>query len=166
MSTKVQRQQAISRLVGQRAVTSQPQLIELLAEEGIAATQATVSRDLETLGAVKVRVAGGESVYAIPEYEPDRRAPVDQLRRVMGEWVAEVRHSGNMVVLRTPPGCAHVVASAIDRSGMAGVLGTIAGDDTLLVVAEERIGQRRFDGAELAKRLRDLAGLAAGQVRR
>ncbi len=166
MSTKVQRQQAISRLVGQHAVTSQPQLIELLAEEGIAATQATVSRDLETLGAVKVRVAGGESVYAIPEYEPDRRAPVDQLRRVMGEWVAEVRHSGNMVVLRTPPGCAHVVASAIDRSAMAGVLGTIAGDDTLLVVAEEQIGQRRFGGAELAKRLRDLAGLAAGQVRR
>ena len=63
-------------------MTSQPQLVELLAADGIDATQATVSRDLEDLGAVKVRVPAGESVYAIPEYEPDRIAPEDQLRRV------------------------------------------------------------------------------------
>ena len=69
---------------------------------------------------MKVRVPAGESVYAIPEYEPDRIAPEDQLRRVMAEWVAEVAHSGPLVVLRTPPGCAHVVASALDRSGLAG----------------------------------------------
>lgn len=155
MSSKVQRQQAIARLVTKHAVTNQPQLVELLASEGIHATQATVSRDLEDLGAVKVRVPGGETVYAIPEYEPARIAPEDQLRRVMGEWVAEVRSSGQLIVLRTPPGCAHVVASALDRSGMEGLLGTVAGDDTLLCVADEVVG-----GPRLADRLRDLAGLS------
>ncbi|MEY4338793.1 MAG: arginine repressor [Actinomycetota bacterium] len=154
MSSKVQRQQAITRLIAKHAVTNQPQLVDLLADDGITATQATVSRDLEDLGAVKVRVPGGDTVYAIPEYEPARLAPEDQLRRVMGEWVAEVRHSGNLVVLRTPPGCAHVVASALDRSAMKGLLGTVAGDDTLLCVADEETG-----GAGMAEHLRDLAGL-------
>ncbi len=155
MSSKVQRQQTISKLVMKHAVTNQPQLVDLLAVEGIAATQATVSRDLEDLGAVKVRVPGGETVYAIPEFEPARLAPEDQLRRVLGEWVAEVKRSGNLVILRTPPGCAHVVASALDRSGMDGLMGTVAGDDTLLCVAEESMG-----GEALAARLRDVAGLS------
>jgi len=154
VTTKVQRQQVIARLVGRHPVTSQPQLVDLLGEEGIVATQATVSRDLEDLGAVKVRVPGGETVYAIPEYEPARVAPEDHLRRVMGEWVAEVRSSTNLVVVRTPPGCAHVVASALDRSSLPGLLGTVAGDDTLFCVADEDLG-----GAGLAERLRDLAGL-------
>ncbi len=153
--SKVQRQQSILRLISKQAVANQPQLVELLAGDGIAATQATVSRDLEDLGAVKVRVPGGETVYAIPEYEPDRLAPQDQLRRVMGEWVAEVKRSGDIVVLRTPPGCAHVVASALDRSGLEGILGTVAGDDTLLCVAEEAMG-----GKALESTLRDLAGLS------
>jgi transcriptional regulator of arginine metabolism len=155
MSSKVQRQQSIAKLIGARGVSNQPQLVDLLAEMGIAATQATVSRDLEDLGAVKVRVPGGDTVYAIPEYEPARIAPEDQLRRVMGEWVAEVKRSANLVILRTPPGCAHVVASALDRSGLAGLLGTVAGDDTLLCVADEDSG-----GAALADRLRDLAGIS------
>jgi len=154
MTTKVQRQQTIAKLIGRNPVTSQPQLVDLLAVEGIVATQTTVSRDLEDLGAVKVRVPGGETVYAIPEYEPARLAPEDHLRRVMGEWVAEVRSSGNLVVLRTPPGCAHVVASALDRSNLPGILGTVAGDDTLMCVAEEVLG-----GGALAETLRDLAGL-------
>jgi transcriptional regulator of arginine metabolism len=113
-------QTTISRLIGEHEVTSQPQLIELLAEHGIEATQATVSRDLDDIGAVKVRVPSGNTVYAIPEFAPDRLAPLDQLRRVMGEWVAEVACSGNIVMLRTPPGCAHVVASALDRSRVDG----------------------------------------------
>jgi len=156
MTTKVQRQQTISRLIGRHPVTSQPQLLELLSAEGISATQATVSRDLEDLGAVKVRVPGGDTVYAIPEFEPNRIAPEDQLRRVMGEWVAEVRHAHHNVIIRTPPGCAHVVASALDRSGINGVLGTVAGDDTLLVIADETT-----TGAKLAAKLRDLAGVDA-----
>lgn len=154
MTTKVQRQQTIARLIAKRPVTSQPQLLELLSGEGISATQATVSRDLEDLGAVKVRVPGGDTVYAIPEYEPNRIAPEDQLRRVMGEWVAEVRHAYHNVIIRTPPGCAHVVASALDRAGIVGVLGTVAGDDTLLVIADETT-----TGAKLAAKLRDLAGV-------
>ncbi len=155
MATKTQRQQLVARLIGQHAVTNQAQLVDLLAEEGISATQATVSRDLDDLGAVKVRVPGGDTVYAIPEYEPARIAPEDQLRRVLGEWVAEVRFAGHLVVVRTPPGCAHVVGSALDRSAMDGLIGTVAGDDTVLCVASEELG-----GAELAARLRELAGLS------
>ena len=153
MTTKVHRQATISRLIGDHEVTSQPQLIDLLAETGIEATQATVSRDLDDIGAVKVRVPSGNTLYAIPEFAPDRLAPIDQLRRVMGEWVADVAYSCNIVVLRTPPGCAHVVASALDRSRVDGLLGTVAGDDTLMCVSAT------YDGADLAELLKDLAGL-------
>ena len=155
MTTKVQRQQTIARLVAMHPITSQPQLLDLLAAEGISATQATVSRDLDDLGAVKVRVPGGDTVYAIPEFEPARVARQDHLRRVMGEWVAEVRSAGHLVVLRTPPGCAHVVGSALDRSNLPSIIGTVAGDDTLLCVADEETG-----GPALAAMLRDLAGLS------
>ena len=152
--SKTQRQHRIAKLLADHAVTSQAQLVDLLADAGIAATQATVSRDLDDLGAVKVRVPGGATVYAVPEFAPERVAPLEQLRRVMGEWVAEVTHSGSLVVVRTPPGCAHVVASALDRSGLDGLLGTVAGDDTMLCVATESVG-----GAGLARTLRDLAGI-------
>jgi transcriptional regulator of arginine metabolism len=75
------------------------------------------------------------------------------LRRVLGEWVADLSSSGNLVVVRTPPGCAHVVASALDRAGMPEVIGTVAGDDTVLVVAAERI-----KGSVLARKLAEMAG--------
>ena len=151
---KPQRQHRVARLLAEHGVTSQAQLVDLLAAEGVAATQATVSRDLDDLGAIKVRVGGGETVYAIPELPSDQRAPEDHLRRVFSEWVVEVAHSANLVVLRTPPGSAHVVGSALDRSGLPGVLGTVAGDDTLIVVVAEPVG-----GAEMAGRLAELAGL-------
>jgi len=154
MSGKQQRQQMIARIIASTDVSSQPELQRLLKKKNVTATQATISRDLEELGAVKVRVAGGEPKYAIPEYEPQRVAPSDQLRRVEGEWVAEVTHSGNLVVVRTPPGCAHVVASALDRGGMKGLIGTVAGDDTILCVASEETG-----GRGLASQLRALAGI-------
>ena len=151
---KAQRQHRIERLLEANAVTSQGQLVELLAADGVVATQATVSRDLEEIGAVKVRVPGGDTVYAVPELPKDRVAPEDHLRRVLGDWVVEVAHSANLVVLRTPPGSAHVVASALDRAGLDDVLGTVAGDDTIMVVASERVG-----GVKVAKRLSALAGL-------
>ena len=151
---KQQRQHRIAKLLEQHAVTSQPQLVELLAADGVVATQATVSRDLEEVGAIKVRAAGGDSVYAIPDLPKEQRAPEDHLRRVLGDWVVEVAHSGNIVVLRTPPGSAHVVGSALDRAGLTDILGTVAGDDTLLVVAAERVG-----GAKVAKKLSQLANL-------
>jgi len=153
-TAKNQRQHRIARLLEHHAVTSQGQLVELLAGEGVMATQATVSRDLDDLGAMKVRVPGGETVYAIPEIAKERIAPEDHLRRVLGDWVVEVAHSGNLVVLRTPPGSAHVVGSALDRSGVDGMIGTVAGDDTILVVAAEGTS-----GADLAKQLSVLAGL-------
>jgi transcriptional regulator of arginine metabolism len=153
MSDKTRRQQTISRLVAHHEIANQAQLVELLATEDINATQATVSRDLEDLGAMKVRSRAGATMYAIPELAPDRLAPIDQLRRVMGEWVADITCSGNLVIVRTPPGCAHVVASALDRSGLEGLLGTVAGDDTLLCVADEST-----TGATLATSLGELAG--------
>jgi transcriptional regulator of arginine metabolism len=151
---KTQRQHRIAKLLEGHAVTSQSQLVELLEADGIRATQATVSRDLEELGAVKVRVPGGELVYAIPELPKDQIAPEDHLRRVMSEWVVDVEPSANLVVLRTPPGSAHVVASALDRAGLPDVLGTVAGDDTMIVVVAEKAG-----GAAVARHLAGLAGL-------
>ena len=154
MSAKQHRQQMIGQLIGQHAIGNQPHLLDLLAREGVRTTQATLSRDLDELGVIKVRAPGGQSVYALPAIETDRIAPFDQLRRVLGEWVADVASSGNIVVLRTPPGCAHVVASALDRSAIDGLLGTVAGDDTLMCVAAPTT-----DGDELATRLRTLSGL-------
>jgi len=150
---KPQRQHLVAKLLAQHAVASQEHLVELLASEGVTSTQATVSRDLVDLGAIKVRAGDGESIYAIPELPREQRAPEDHLRRVFGEWVVEVTSSANLVVLRTPPGSAHVVGSALDRADLDQVLGTVAGDDTLIVVAREGAGART------AKTLRDLAGL-------
>lgn len=151
---KNRRQHVVARLLSEHSVTSQPQLVELLAKEGVEATQATVSRDLENLGAVKVRVAGVDSqVYAIAELPKDQVAPLEHLRRVLGEWVVEIGVSANLVVVRTPPGSAHVVASALDRTGLPGVIGTVAGDDTVLVIAAARDG-----GGAVAARIGDLAG--------
>jgi len=152
--SKTQRQHRILRLLEAHAIANQAHLVELLAAAGVEATQATVSRDLEEIGAVKVRVAGGDTVYAVPELPKDRLVPEEQLRRVLADWVVEISHSGNLVVLRTPPGSAHVVASALDRASVPGVLGTVAGDDTLLVVAAERSG-----GDKVAQRLSTLCGL-------
>ena len=137
---KPQRQHRIARLLEEQAISSQAQLVEMLAADGVIATQATVSRDLEELGAVKVRIPGGAMAYAIPEHAKERTAPDDHLRRVMGEFVVEVAHSANLVVLRTPPGSAHVVASALDRAGLPDVLGTVAGDDTIILVCAEAAG--------------------------
>jgi transcriptional regulator of arginine metabolism len=152
--TKHQRQHRITKLLESSPVGSQAHLAELLGAEGIEATQTTVSRDLEELGAIKVRLPGGDTAYALPELPSQQVAPEDHLRRVLGEWVVEADHSGNLIVLRTPPGSAHVVGSALDRSGFAGVIGTVAGDDTVLVVASEAAG-----GTAVAHRLAVLSGL-------
>lgn len=154
MSSKAQRQQTISRIINEHEVVSQPQLLALLKKSSIVATQATVSRDLEELGASKMRTASGETVYAIPNFEPDRFSPPEQLRRVLSEWVADVQVSEPMVVVRTPPGCAHVVASALDRSRLHGLVGTVAGDDTMFCLASAN-----YSAKKLAKDIATLAGL-------
>jgi transcriptional regulator of arginine metabolism len=151
---KTQRQHLVARLIESQVIANQQALVDQLAAEGVIATQATVSRDLEDLGAIKVRMPGGESAYAIPALPKEQRAPEDHLRRVFGDWVVEVATSDNLVVIRTPPGSAHVVASALDRSGLVGILGTVAGDDTILIVVASDVG-----GATIAAQLSDLAGL-------
>jgi transcriptional regulator of arginine metabolism len=151
---KPQRQHRVARLLEEQPISSQAQIVELLAADGIVATQATVSRDLEELGAVKVRIPGGTMAYALPEHAREAAAPDDHLRRVMGDFVVEVAHSGNLVVLRTPPGSAHVIGSALDRAGLPDVLGNVAGDDTLILVCSEQAG-----GARVAAQLAALAGL-------
>ena len=151
---KPQRQHRIGRLLEEQAISSQAQLAELLASDGVVATQATVSRDLEELGAVKVRIPGGTMAYALPEHAKEVAAPDEHLRRVMGEFVVEVAHSGNVVVLRTPPGSAHVIGSALDRASLPEVLGNVAGDDTLILVCAEQVS-----GASVAAQLADFAGL-------
>jgi transcriptional regulator of arginine metabolism len=151
---KTQRQHLVAKIIESQIVANQLALVDLLAEAGVVATQATVSRDLEDLGAIKIRMPGSESAYAIPALPKEQRAPEDHLRRVFGDWVVEVASSDNLVIIRTPPGSAHVVASALDRSGLVGVLGTVAGDDTILIVVAAEIG-----GAAIAAQLSELAGL-------
>jgi transcriptional regulator of arginine metabolism len=155
MMGKPQRQHRILRILEQQPVSSQAQLVQLLDAEGVVATQATVSRDLEELGAVKVRIPGGTMAYAIPDFtRGERTSSDDHLKRLMSEFVIEVAHSANIVVLRTPPGSAHVVGSALDRAGRPEILGTVAGDDTLFLVVKESVG-----GATVAAELAALAGL-------
>jgi transcriptional regulator of arginine metabolism len=153
---KPQRQHRIARLLEEQVISSQVQLVELLATEGMVLTQATVSRDLEELGAVKVRIPGGQMAYAIPELAKDRVAPEEVLKKVLGEYLVEATHSANLAVLRTPPGSAHVVASALDRAGLSDVLGTVAGDDTVLVVCPPPEG-----GQKVSARLARLARIEA-----
>ena len=154
MATKRQRQHIIKQLLAHNLVSSQDQLIDLLKEERIEATQATVSRDLDELGSVNVRVSGGTMVYAIPELPSEHHVHEDHLKRVLGEWVVGIGVSKNVVMLKTPPGSAHVVASALDRAGLETVLGTVAGDDTVMVVASQS-----YEGSVLAESLSQLSGL-------
>jgi transcriptional regulator of arginine metabolism len=153
---KPQRQHRIARLLEEQVISSQVQLVELLATDGLMLTQGTVSRDLEELGAVKVRIPGGQMAYAIPELAKDRVAPEDLLKKMLGEFLVESAHSANLAVLRTPPGSAHVIASALDRAGLPDVLGTVAGDDTVLVICAAPDG-----GQKVSARLARLAGLEA-----
>ncbi|MFI9387125.1 MULTISPECIES: arginine repressor [unclassified Kutzneria] len=157
-TTRAARQGRIVELVSQRAVRSQSELAKLLASEGIETTQATLSRDLDELGAVKLRGAdGGAPVYVIPEDGSPVRGVeggLSRLTRLLGELLVSADSSGNLAVLRTPPGAAHFLASALDRAALHDVVGTIAGDDTIFVVAREPL-----TGTQLAERF---TGLAAG----
>jgi transcriptional regulator of arginine metabolism len=145
VSSKVARQARITELVRSSPIHSQTALARLLAESGWTVTQATLSRDLEELGAVKLRGAdGAPASYLVPDegaapLRPSEDAP-DQLVRRLQELLISAEASGNLVVLRTPPGAAQFLASGLDRSGLPDILGTIAGDDTILVIARESDG--------------------------
>jgi transcriptional regulator of arginine metabolism len=160
--TKNARQQRIIELLATGLVRSQTELADLLHADGVSVTQATLSRDLVELDAVKVRSASGALVYAVPGEGGDRTplvaresaASEARLSRLLGELLVSVESSANMVVLRTPPGAANFLASAMDKAEIGDVLGTIAGDDTVLVISRDPSGgdvlERRF--LELANR--------------
>lgn len=158
--TKAARQAAVVRAVTNTAVRNQTQLADLLVTAGFDVTQATLSRDLDDLGAVKVRHADGSLVYAVPGQGGDRSpvAAVDEdardarLARRCAELLLSAEASGNLVVVRTPPGAAQFLASALDQSWRREVLGTIAGDDTALVITRDPEG-----GEAAARWLVDLA---------
>jgi transcriptional regulator of arginine metabolism len=151
-ATRVARQARIVELITRRAIHSQAELATILATDGVDVTQATLSRDLEELGAVKLRGPdGGAPVYALPEDGHPMRASgagTSRLARLLGELLVSADGSGNLAVLRTPPGAAQFVASALDRAALHDVVGTIAGDDTIMVVAREPL-----TGTELARRI-------------
>lgn len=139
-STKAARLSRITALISDGAIRSQTELLGLLEAEGISATQATLSRDLDELGAVKLRgVNGGAPIYRIPEDGGPRpmTGGTGRVGRLVGELLVSWTASGNLAVLRTPPGAAQFLASAIDRAGFDEIAGTIAGDDTILAVARE-----------------------------
>ncbi len=139
-ATSEARRRLVRRLLTTRRIRSQRELRELLAAAGFPVTQATVSRDLGAVGARKVRDPDdGEARYELAA-EVDQASELEALRQAIDEYVATVRWSGNLVVMRVPPGAAHLVASRMDAVGLPGVLGTVAGDDTLLVVADEQVG--------------------------
>jgi transcriptional regulator of arginine metabolism len=163
--TKAARLALVASLLARQQVRSQTELAELLAAEGVVVTQATLSRDLVELQAVKVRGASGTLVYAVP-VEGGARAALSgeteellaaRLARLCEELLVTAESSGPLVVLRTPPGAAQFLASAIDHSVFPGVLGTIAGDDTVLVVAREGEEGATAAGQQLAARFLDLA---------
>src|SRR4029077_9538371 len=155
-TTKNSRHRLIVELLAGHEVRSQPELLQLLRERGMQVTQATLSRDLVELDAVRVRSTSGALVYAVPAEGGDRRpaAPGEtaasghRLGRLLAELLVSADASANLVVLRTPPGAAQFLASALDKAEYADVLGTIAGDDTVLLIGRDAAG-----GAELARRL-------------
>jgi transcriptional regulator of arginine metabolism len=158
--SKTARHRRIVELLETRRVRSQGELVELLGADGLRVTQTTLSRDLDELGAVKIRDGGGDLVYAVPAEGGDptpRLPPVDgeaagRLSRLAAELLVSADASANLVVLRTPPGAAQFLASALDRAGLPDVVGTIAGDDTVMVIARDPHG-----GEALAARLLALA---------
>lgn len=127
---KERRQRAIADLIRRNSLSSQEELAERLGSMGFAVTQATISRDLEQIGAIKVRREGQLS-YAFPDAAPDRASP--RLAAVFRDWVRSVETAANLVVIKTPPGSAHLVGVVLDQSGLAEVVGTICGDDTIFV---------------------------------
>lgn len=149
---KRQRQQAILELVRREALGSQQAILARLRALGFRATQPTISRDLEELGLARIRDGSGGFRYTAPgETAPPGRAV--RLRHLLEEFAASMEAAGNLLIIRTPPGAANALADALDDASLDHVAGTVAGDDTILVVARE--GAR---GRDLQARLEELMG--------
>jgi transcriptional regulator of arginine metabolism len=157
--SRAARHDKIVAILASHPVRSQAELAAALEASGMSVTQATLSRDLDELGAVKLRSPdGGLPVYVVPEDGSPLTArrvdddPPARLARLLGELLVSAEASANLVILRTPPGASNFLASALDRARLPEVLGTVAGDDTILVVARDPLG-----GAPLAQRFLALA---------
>lgn len=154
-ATARSRRALVRELVARYEIRSQAELAELLAAEGVGATQATVSRDLDELGIGKQRGADGTLAYALPE--------PGGLAQTLRQFAREIDASGNLAVVRTPPGAAATVASAIDGADLPGVLATVQGDDTLLVVATEGTSGRTV--ADLLREIKQANPVRQGASR-
>ena len=144
---KFERQGAILRLVAERQLSTQGDLVQALRDEGVDAVQATVSRDIAQLGLVKVRAGDGRLVYALPgAADLDR---LSELTTALRRWATELEPTGNLVVLRTPPGHANALALAFDEADLHEIAGCIAGDDTIFLAARAGVA-----ATELAEQLR------------
>jgi transcriptional regulator of arginine metabolism len=150
MNDKDRRQSTIAELIRTSSLASQEELADVLSSRGFAVTQATVSRDLVELGAIKVRRDGRVS-YALPE-QPAARAAGPQLTNVVRDWVRSIAAAGNLVVIKTPPGSAHLVGVALDQADLPEVVGTICGDDTAFVACADAAQAALF-----AERLREIS---------
>jgi transcriptional regulator of arginine metabolism len=157
--SKAARHARIVEVLGAAPVRSQAELAAALQRAGVQVTQATLSRDLEELGAVKLRTPdGGQPAYVVPADGAPIAArhvgddPPTRLARLLAELLISAEASANLVVLRTPPGASMFLAAAIDRAGLPGVLGTVGGDDTILVISRDPDG-----GEALADELRELS---------
>jgi transcriptional regulator of arginine metabolism len=150
MSTKFDRQGAILRLVAERPLTTQEEVAEALHEEGLDAVQTTISRDIAQLGLVKVRDDEGRLVYALPGASDLDR--ISELTSALRRWALTLTPSNNLLVITTPPGHANALAQAIDQARLPDVVGCVAGDDTIMVVARQDIPATQIE-AELRHHL-------------
>ncbi|GAA4917529.1 arginine repressor [Nesterenkonia rhizosphaerae] len=159
-TTKTARQAKIRELISRSSIRSQAELAQRLADDGVTVTQGTLSRDLVEIGAARVRSADGTLVYAVPGEGHAGELTSDQpeatttarLASLCRDLLVSAEASANLVILRTPPGAAQFLASAVDHAGMKEVLGTIAGDDTIMLVTTEPTG-----GAAVADRFTAMA---------
>ena len=142
-------------LIQSEVIHSQSDLVVALKKSGYRVTQATASRDLEEIGAVRTRGKDGESIYKINDSSDDA---LSRINPVPSKLILSVDHSANLSVIHTPPGAAQFVASSLDHAHLTGVIGTIAGDDTIILVSKKATG-----GAQLAKELLTYAASKNGR---
>lgn len=152
---KTQRQHRIIQILEAQPVANQTDLLERLRAGGVEVTQATLSRDLDELGAMKMRIPGGVLAYAIPEPGQSAQDHSDRLRHTFTEFVVDVVAAGQLILIKTPPGTANVIGYALDHHPVEGVLGTVCGDDTTLVISQDV-----KTAASVTQSFRTLAGLS------
>ena len=148
---RIRRRKAIADLIRAEPLSSQEEVTARLGAIGFSVTQATVSRDLDQIGAVKVK-RGGSLAYALPDQLAGNDWAAARLQRILAEWVISIEAAGNLLVVKTPPGSAHLVGLALDQAKLDEVAGTISGDDTLFVALRDGV-----QAATMANRFRKLS---------